>query len=63
MNQHFRHALAAFLTVALAASATAQEIKISHQFKANTDGRDKATRVFVEAVNKTVKLKAFRLAS
>jgi len=36
----------------LATPAFAQEIKISHQFKANTDARDKATRVFVEEVNK-----------
>ena len=31
--------------------AYAQEIKISHQFKANVDGRDKATRLFVKEVN------------
>jgi len=31
--------------------AAAQEIKISHQFKANADGRDLATRVFVKEVN------------
>jgi hypothetical protein len=29
----------------------AQEIKISHQWKANADGRDLATRVFVKEVN------------
>jgi TRAP-type C4-dicarboxylate transport system substrate-binding protein len=34
-----------------AASVSAQEIKISHQFKANADGRDLATREFVKAVN------------
>ena len=34
-----------------AGSAFAQEIKISHQFKANVDGRDKATRLFVKEVN------------
>jgi TRAP-type C4-dicarboxylate transport system substrate-binding protein len=38
--------------LALVSPAIAQEIKISHQFKANTDARDKATRVFVEEVNK-----------
>jgi TRAP-type C4-dicarboxylate transport system substrate-binding protein len=44
---------AAMLMLAAAASATAvaQEIKISHQFKANADGRDLATRVFVKEVN------------
>lgn len=42
---------AAVLTCALAAMpATAQEIKISHQFKANADARDTATRVFVKEV-------------
>lgn len=34
-----------------AAAATAQEIKISHQWKANADGRDLAARVFVKEVN------------
>ena len=44
-----------------AAPATAQEIKISHQFKANADGRDLATRVFVdEAVKRDPSLK-FRI--
>lgn len=36
----------------LAAPAAAQELKISHQFKANADGRDRAARVFVKEVNK-----------
>ena len=35
----------------LSTSALAQEIKISHQWKANADGRDLATRVFVKEVN------------
>jgi TRAP-type transport system periplasmic protein len=53
MNHFSRTGLAALAAAfALAAPAIAQEIKISHQFKANTDGRDKATRVFVEEVNK-----------
>src|SRR5258706_4949759 len=39
-------------TLVLAGPAAAQEIRISHQFKANTDARDKATRVFVGEVNK-----------
>lgn len=34
-----------------AATIQAQEIKISHQFKANADARDLATRVFVKEVN------------
>ena len=49
----FRNSIAAlFACAAFAAPSFAQEIKISHQFKANTDARDKATRVFVEEVNK-----------
>jgi TRAP-type transport system periplasmic protein len=39
------------LAVFASAGALAQEIKISHQFKANADGRDLATRVFVKEVN------------
>ncbi|TXF13305.1 TRAP transporter substrate-binding protein DctP [Pelomicrobium methylotrophicum] len=35
-----------------AGPAAAQEIKISHQFKAETDGRDRAARLFVKEVNK-----------
>jgi len=43
---------AAFTLAAFAsAGAFAQEIKISHQWKANADGRDLATRVFVKEVN------------
>jgi TRAP-type C4-dicarboxylate transport system substrate-binding protein len=47
----------AALVLALAAvlpatPAAAQELKISHQFKANVDGRDRATRVFVDEVRK-----------
>ncbi|QJR15171.1 TRAP transporter substrate-binding protein DctP [Usitatibacter palustris] len=42
----------ALATIALALPSAAQELKISHQFKANTDARDKATRLFVEEVNK-----------
>ena len=41
--------------------AAAQEIKISHQFKANTDARDKATRIFVEEVNKKDPSLKFRI--
>jgi TRAP-type transport system periplasmic protein len=36
----------------LAAPLAAQEIKISHQWKANSDARDRAARVFIEEVNK-----------
>lgn len=42
-------------------AAYAQEIKISHQFKANVDGRDKATRVFVKAVNEADPSLKFRI--
>ena len=49
--------LAAFAVV----PAVAQEIKISHQFKANSDGRDQATRVFVQEVNKADKTLNFRI--
>lgn len=47
----FTRLFAAAISLAFAAGVTAQEIKISHQFKANTDGRDQATRVFVKEVN------------
>ena len=46
-----RWAAAAAIAALLSASALAQEVKISHQFKANADGRDLATRVFVKEVN------------
>src|SRR5258705_13980075 len=53
MNIYLGAGFAAFVAaLALAVPAAAQEIKISHQFKANTDARDKATRIFVEEVNK-----------
>ncbi len=61
MNRIWRGALALAAAAALAAPAAAQEIKISHQFKANTDGRDKATRVFVEEVNKKDASLKFRI--
>jgi len=49
-----RGTLAATLALGLivGAPAFAQEIKISHQWKANVDGRDRATRVFVDEVAK-----------
>lgn len=40
------------LAVLPAMPVAAQEIKISHQWKANVDGRDRATRVFVDEVRK-----------
>ena len=44
-----------------AAGALAQEIKISHQWKANADGRDLATRVFVKEVEARVPNLKFRI--
>lgn len=44
-----------------AADVAAQEIKISHQWKANADGRDLAARVFVEEVAKRDKNIRFRI--
>ncbi|MEO8143647.1 MAG: TRAP transporter substrate-binding protein DctP [Betaproteobacteria bacterium] len=53
---------AIFVASALcAAPAVAQEIKISHQFKANTDGRDRATRLFVQEVEKRDPSLKFRI--
>jgi TRAP-type C4-dicarboxylate transport system substrate-binding protein len=55
--------LAASLAATLIAAgpAAAQEIKISHQWKANVDGRDRATRVFVDEVAKADKTLKFRI--
>jgi TRAP-type transport system periplasmic protein len=62
VKQGIRKTLAALAAGAvLAIPAAAQEIKISHQFKANTDGRDKATRLFVEEVGKRDKSLKFRI--
>ena len=62
MFSRFGNALAAVAAcTAVALCASAQEIKISHQFKANTDGRDKATRLFVEEVGKRDKSLKFRI--
>ena len=53
MKQTLRSIAAAIaVSVASLGAAHAQEIKISHQWKANVDGRDRATRVFVQEVNK-----------
>jgi len=52
-------------TLALAAfslgAVQAQEIKISHQWKANVDGRDRAARLFVQEVNKRDPSLKFRI--
>jgi len=66
MKRSIGFAAAAAASVALAASLAAgplgaQELKISHQFKANADGRDLATRVFVEEVGKRDKNIKFRI--
>ncbi|MEO7743027.1 MAG: TRAP transporter substrate-binding protein DctP [Usitatibacter sp.] len=62
MTNRLWKAAAAILTATLvAAPLAAQEIKISHQFKANTDARDKATRLFVEEVGKKDKNLKFRI--
>lgn len=55
--------VAAGLLVAglFAAPLAAQEIKISHQWKANSDGRDVAARLFVEEVNKKDPSLKFRI--
>ena len=57
----WKAAASCVVALALASPAAAQEIKISHQFKANTDARDKATRVFVEEVNKKDPSLKFRI--
>jgi TRAP-type transport system periplasmic protein len=56
------HAAAALaLAVFSIGAVQAQEIKISHQWKANVDGRDKAARVFVKEVNKADPSLKFRI--
>jgi TRAP-type C4-dicarboxylate transport system substrate-binding protein len=52
---------AAFGTGFAVTPASGQELRISHQFKANADGRDLATRVFVEEVSKRDKNIKFRI--
>lgn len=51
----------AAITVLGVGIANAQEIKISHQWKANTDARDRATRLFVDEVNKVDPSLKFRI--
>jgi TRAP-type transport system periplasmic protein len=53
---------ASLLTAGLiSTAAVAQEIKISHQWKANSDGRDVAARLFIEEVNKKDPSLKFRI--
>ena len=61
MNAFTRWSTAIALAVFAAAGASAQEIKISHQFKANADARDMATREFVKEVNKRDPSLKFRI--
>jgi TRAP-type transport system periplasmic protein len=62
MDRTFWKGLAGGIAAALlCTAAAAQEIKISHQWKANTDGRDKATRVFVREVEKRDPSLKFRI--
>lgn len=61
MNKLMRVAAVVAAAALAAVPAFAQEIKISHQFKANTDARDKATRIFVEEVGKKDKNLKFRI--
>ena len=56
-----RALIAAAVIAAAATPACAQEFKISHQFKANADGRDLATRVFVDEVTKRDPSLKFRI--
>lgn len=53
-------ALACAVT-AVSSPVLAQELKISHQWKANTDARDKAARIFIEEVNKKDPSLKFRI--
>jgi len=65
MTIKYRGALgvvAGLLSVSLlAAPAAAQEIKISHQWKANSDARDVAARLFIDEVNKKDPSLKFRI--
>ncbi|HSD60567.1 MAG TPA: TRAP transporter substrate-binding protein DctP [Burkholderiales bacterium] len=56
-----RNAILALAAAAFAGTVAAQEIKISHQWKANSDARDRAARVFVEEVNKRDPSLKFRI--
>mgnify|MGYP001050774728 FL=1 len=52
MKTIIRWSMALAVAAIASAGALAQELKISHQFKANVDGRDRAARVFVEEVTR-----------
>lgn len=54
-------AIAAIATTLPLTAALAQEIRISHQWKANVDGRDRAARLFVSEVNKADPNVKFRI--
>jgi TRAP-type C4-dicarboxylate transport system substrate-binding protein len=57
-----RNAAAVLALAAFSIGAVqAQEIKISHQWKANVDGRDRAARVFVKEVEKADPSLKFRI--
>ncbi|MEY3993719.1 MAG: hypothetical protein RLZZ113_824 [Pseudomonadota bacterium] len=56
------HLAAGLLSASLfAAPLAAQEIKVSHQWKANSDGRDVAARLFIDEVNKKDPSLKFRI--
>jgi TRAP-type C4-dicarboxylate transport system substrate-binding protein len=70
MKQLFKSVARPFALVGLAAAmglsgvslqAQAMEIKISHQWKANVDGRDRAARLFVKEVEKADPSIKFRI--
>lgn len=61
MHSITRWGLALAVAALASAAALAQEIKISHQFKANADARDMAAREFVKEVNKRDPSLKFRI--
>ena len=54
-------ALSLGLVAGVSLSASALELKISHQWKANVDGRDRAARLFVKEVEKADPSIKFRI--
>ena len=54
-------ALSLGLVAWVSLSASALELKISHQWKANVDGRDRAARLFVKEVEKADPSIKFRI--
>lgn len=65
MSTVIKKVLTSVLSVGLVAgvslSASALELKISHQWKANVDGRDRAARLFVQEVEKADPSIKFRI--